>query len=181
MPINATAEYAKAERDYSQVSTDVEKLKCLEVMLREAPSHKGGETLRAEIKTKISKIKEKLLKEKEGKKKGYSLAVKKEGAAQIAIVGPPNTGKTSLLNALTNTTCDTAQYPFTTAKPNVGMMNYQTVQLQLIDLPPFIKDAALKQPAYFAIIRNSDLALIVVTELNQVKQLLKDFADSHII
>jgi len=51
----------------------------------------------------------------------------------------------------------------------------------LIDLPPLIKDAALKQPSYFAIIRNADLALIVVTDLTQVKQILKDFSDSHIL
>ncbi len=181
MPINATVEYAKAERDYQQASTDIEKLKCLEVMLREAPSHKGGETLRAEIKTKISKIKEKLLKEKETKKKGYSLSVKKEGAAQVVLVGPPNTGKTSLLNALTNAQYDTAEYPFTTTKPNLGTLDYQTVKLQLVDLPPLNPDAALKQATYFAIIRNADLALIVVDDLKQVKQLLKDFSDSHIL
>ena len=65
MPTNVTVEYAKAEREYQQASTSVEKLKALEVMLREVPKHKGTETLRMEIKTKISKIKEKLLKEKQ--------------------------------------------------------------------------------------------------------------------
>lgn len=181
MPTNVTVEYAKAERDYQQASTSVEKLKCLEIMLREVPKHKGTEALRAEIKTKISKIKEKLIKEKEQKKKGYSLAVKKEGAAQVVIVGPPNTGKTSLINSLTNAKYETAPYPFTTAKPNLGMLDYQTVKLQIVDLPPLIEDAALKQAPYFAIIRNADLVLLVIDSMDQLPSLVKEFSDSHIL
>jgi ribosome-interacting GTPase 1 len=150
-------------------------------MLSTCPTHKGVETLRAEIKTKISKLKEKLIKERDQKKKGYSLAVKKEAAAQIILAGPPNTGKTSLLNALTNAKYETAPYPFTTAKPNLGTLDYQTVKLQLVDLPPLIEDAALKQAPYFAIIRNADLVLIVVDNLNQLPSLLKEFSDSHIV
>ncbi|MFH1682209.1 MAG: GTPase [Candidatus Woesearchaeota archaeon] len=181
MPTNVTPEYAIAEREYQKVSTNIEKLKCLEIMLSLAPSHKGGETLRAEIKTKISKLKEKLLKERETKKKGYSLAVKKEGAAQIVLVGPPNTGKTSLLNKLANSTYEIAPYPHTTTKPNLGTLDYQTVKLQLVDLPPLNEDAALKQATYFSIIRNADLVLLVVENLDQVETILKEFADSHII
>ena len=181
MPTNITPEYAIAEREYQKVSTSVEKLKCLEKMLSTCPTHKGCEGLRAEIKTKISKLKEKLIKEKEQKKKGHSLSVKKEGAAQVVFVGPPNTGKTSLLNALTNAKYEIAPYPFTTAKPNLGTLDYQTVKLQLVDLPPLIKDAALKQAPYFAIIRNADLVLLIIDNLTQLPQLLKEFADSYII
>ncbi len=181
MPTNVTAEYAKAEREYQQASTAIEKLKTLEIMLREVPKHKGTEALRAEIKTKISKIKEKLIKEKESKKKGYSLAVKKEGAAQIIFVGPPNTGKTSLLNSLTGAKYEVAEYPFTTTKPNLGTLDYHSVRLQLVDLPPMMEDAALKQASYFAIVRNSDLVLLIVDNLEQVPILLKEFSESHII
>jgi len=181
MPTNVTPEYAVAEREYQQASTVVEKLICLEKMLKLAPSHKGAETLRAEIKTKISKLKEKLLKEKEQKKKGYSLAVKKEGAAQIILAGPPNTGKTSLLNSLAKSKYETAPYPHTTTRPNLGALDYQTVKLQLVDLSPLIRDAALKQAPYFAIIRNADLVLLVIDDLNQLPSLLKEFSDSHIL
>jgi len=181
MPTNVTAEYAKAERDYQQASTAIEKLKTLEVMLKEVPKHKGTEALRAEIKTKISKLKEKLLKERESKKRGFSLAVKKEGAAQIVFVGPPNTGKTTILNLLSNSTYQTAPYPHTTAKPQIGTLDYETVKLQLVDLPPLIEDAALKQAPYFAIIRNADLALLIVESLEQIPRLLKEFSDSHIL
>ncbi|MBR9683366.1 TGS domain-containing protein [Candidatus Woesearchaeota archaeon] len=181
MPTNVTAEYVNAERDYQKASTTIEKLKGLDVMLREVPKHKGTETLRMEIKTKISKLKEKLIKEKEQKKKGHSLAIKKEGAAQVIFAGPPNTGKTSLLNFLSTSTYETAPYPHTTAKPNLGTLDYQSVKIQLIDLPPLIDDAAVKQAPYFAIVRNADLVLLIIDELKQLPSLLKEFADSHII
>lgn len=181
MPTNVTAEYAAAERAYHQTSTPAEQIKALELMLREVPKHKGTEVLRMEIKTKISKLKEKLLKERESKKKGYSLAVKKEGAAQIVLAGPPNTGKTSLLNRLAGSTYDTAPYPHTTTKPNLGTLDYRTVKLQLVDLPPLIEDAAVKQATYFSIIRNADMVLIVIDDLMQLEGLLKEFADSHIL
>lgn len=182
MPTNVTPEYGAAERDYQQASTTEEKIRGLEKMLKLAPTHKGAESLRAEIKTKISKLKGKLLKEKEQqKKKGFSLAVKKEGAAQVVLVGPPNTGKTALLNALTEAKYETAPYPFTTTKPNLGGLNYQTVRLQLVDLPPLLEGGALKQTAYFSLIRNADLVLLVVEHLNQLPPLLKEFSDSHIL
>ena len=181
MPINATPEYAVAEREYTKASTNVEKLQCLEKMLSLAPSHKGGETLRAEIKTKISKLKEKLLKERESKKKGYSLAVKKEGAAQVVLVGPPNTGKTALVNKLSKSNYEVGGYAFTTSKPNLGTLDYKTVKIQLVDLPPLIEGAAIKQAPYFAIIRNANLALLIIDDPKQLPPLLKDFEDSHIL
>lgn len=181
MPTNVTPEYAVAEREYQKASTTEEKLKGLEKMLSLAPSHKGAESLRAEIKAKIARLKEKIIKEKEAKKKGFSLAVKKEGAAQIVLVGLPNTGKTSLLNALSGAEYETAPYPFTTTKPNLGTLDYQTVRLQLVDLPPLQEGAAWKQTAYFSLIRQADLVLLVIDDLNQLPVLLKEFSESHIL
>ncbi|MFH1395781.1 MAG: GTPase [archaeon] len=181
MPTNVTAEYAAAEMEYQKAITVTDKLKGLERMLREVPKHKGTEVLRMEIKTKISKLKEKAIREKEQKKGGFSLAVKKEGAAQVVIVGPANTGKSSLLNALTKAKSSVSHYPFTTTKPEIGAMPYQTVQIQMVDFPPLLEDASIKQTPLFGIIRNSDFILIVVDKIEQIKPLLKEFADSNII
>lgn len=181
MPTNVTYEYAAAEEEYHKASTNQEKLKALQKMLSTCPSHKGCEVLRAEIKTKISKLKEKLIKEKEAKKGGFSLAVKKEGAAQVVLVGPPNTGKSSLLNVLTKAKSQVGEYPFTTTKPKIGILEHQTVKIQVVDMPPIIAAGAVKQATYFAIIRNADLVLIVIDDLARLDPLLKEFQESNII
>jgi len=57
MPANLTPQYHKAEAEYRQASTPEEELRCLELMLREMPKHKGTDKLQAELKQKISKAK----------------------------------------------------------------------------------------------------------------------------
>src|SRR5262245_65751637 len=46
-----------------------------------------------------------------------SIAVCREGAAQIALVGPPNVGKSSILQALSEIQITTGDYAFTTLRP----------------------------------------------------------------
>src|SRR3989344_4308187 len=87
MPINATPEYQKAEQAYTSARTVEDRLKALQNMLTLAPKHKCSEKLVAGIKTKISKLKGLLEKEKKQKKgKGKKTSIKKEGAAQVSIV-----------------------------------------------------------------------------------------------
>lgn len=182
MPTNVTVEYAKAEMEYQKAKTSEEKLECLYEMLKQAPGHKGAETLRAEIKTKISKLKDKLIKEKEKKKSsGSSLHVKKEGAAQVMIIGPPNTGKSSLLNSLTGAKTLVADYPYSTVKPGVAVLDYQTVKIQIVDLPPLMEGAAIKQTPLLSMVRNCDLILIVVDGISQLNLILNELRETNIL
>ena len=182
MPTNVTVEYAKAEMEYQKAKTPEEKLECLHEMLKQAPGHKGAETLRAEIKTKISKLKEKLIKEKEKKKSsGSSLHVKKEGAAQVMIIGSPNTGKSSLLNILTGAKTLIAKYPYSTVKPEVAVLDYQTVKIQLVDLPPIMEGASIKQTPLLSMVRNCDLILVVIDDLSQLNVILNELKESNIL
>jgi ribosome-interacting GTPase 1 len=66
--------------------------------------------------------------------------VPREGAAQVALVGAPNAGKSSLLAALTNASPDIAPYPMSTHHPLPGMMEFEDIQIQLVDLPPITRD-----------------------------------------
>ncbi len=123
MPTNVTAEYLAAEEEYRNARTIPEKIRALEKMYSTVPKHKGGtEKLRLQIKRKLSELRKELEKQRQMKKGGGgpSMAVRKEGAAQIALAGLPNVGKSSLLKALTNVDIDVADYAFTTVEPIPG-------------------------------------------------------------
>ena len=71
-----------------------------------------------------------------------SIAVRREGAAQIALVGPPNAGKSSLLQALSNIQIKTGDYAFTTTRPVPALTRIGGVLLQLVEIPGLIEGAA---------------------------------------
>src|SRR5213083_3036991 len=71
-----------------------------------------------------------------------SISVQREGAAQIAFVGPPNAGKSSLLQSLSNIQIKTGDYPFTTTRPVPALTRVGGVLLQLVEIPGLIEGAA---------------------------------------
>ena len=71
-----------------------------------------------------------------------SIAVRREGAAQIALVGPPNAGKSSLLQALSSIRIKTGDYAFTTARPVAALTRIEGVLLQLVEIPGLIEGAS---------------------------------------
>src|SRR5215470_11517056 len=71
-----------------------------------------------------------------------SIAVRREGAAQVAFVGPPNVGKSSLLQALSNIQIKTGDYPFTTLRPVPALTRIRGVLVQLVEIPGLISGAA---------------------------------------
>src|SRR3989344_7104919 len=115
MPVNPGVEYIQAEEKYHNARAPQEKLLALSEMLRTVPKHKQTENLRKEFTRKMAKLREEVEKEKTtGAKKGggQTFNVKKEGAAQIAIIGAPNSGKSTLLSELTGVQTEIAPYPF---------------------------------------------------------------------
>jgi small GTP-binding protein len=70
-----------------------------------------------------------------------SIAVRREGAAQIALVGPPNVGKSSLLQALSEIQIKTGDYPFTTLRPVPALTRIGGVLVQLVEIPGLIAGA----------------------------------------
>lgn len=164
MPINAGFEYQRLEKEYAVTKTIQEKILILQKMLQVGPKHKSAEKLREDIKKKISKYKELLQKEKEqSKKRGRGLSIKKEGAAQVVLIGITNSGKSTLLSRITNAKPYIADYEFTTKKPEIGTMDYNGILIQLIEIPAITKEFIEKEegPAYLGIIRQADLTIIV--------------------
>jgi len=104
MPINAGYEFENAKRKYEEAQTPEAKLAALQEMYTTVPKHKGTENIRAELSKKIALMKREIEKQAEQKSKrggGESLAVKKEGCAQIVLIGFPNSGKSTCLKNLT--------------------------------------------------------------------------------
>ena len=183
MPINAGVKYGKAEQEFQQATTIQEKLNALKKMWSTAPKHKSSEGLQKEIKTKISKYKELLEKEKKQKKSGgKSLSIKKEGAATICIVGTTNSGKSTLLKKLTNANVEIASYPFTTKKPEIGILDYHGVKLQIIEIPAIVEnfEEAELGPSMLAIIKQSDLIIVTFKDKEELKILDKELYDINL-
>ena len=160
MPANLPPQYSKAEDEFRKASTPAERLEKLREMFRLLPKHKGTEKLQSDLKQKISRAKDDLEGAKAGaKKSGVSHRVPKEGAGQVVLVGAPNAGKSALLAALTNAHPEVAPYPYTTRAPYPGMMAWEDVRVQLVDLPPVAGD--FMEPWVPSLIRSADAALLV--------------------
>jgi ribosome-interacting GTPase 1 len=158
MPANLTPDYHRAEQRLRLARTNEEKIDALEEMLRVMPKHKGTDHLQADLRSRIAK-----LRKDAGKKAGrggFSHMVPREGAAQVAMVGPPNTGKSSLVRALTHATPEVGDYPFTTREATPGMMPFEDIAFQLVDLPPISEQHA--EPWVFDIVRHTDLVWVVL-------------------
>jgi len=157
---NLSPEYFEAERKYKGAQTPGEKAAALEEMLSSIPKHKGTEKMQADIKSRLAKLRGQTQKKGGPAHAQPYYQVDREGSGQLALVGAPNTGKSSLLRALTHATPEVADYPFTTRLPTPGMMAFEDIQFQLIDLPPISPEFT----EYWLplLIRQTDAVLLVV-------------------
>ena len=161
MPANLSPDYKAAEAAFRQASDPKERLERLREMLRTIPKHKGTEHLQADIKTRIKQLTEEVAAgRKSGSRSGPSHVVRPEGAAQIALLGPPNSGKSTLHDRLTRSHAEAGPYPFTTQSPQPGMLPYEDVNLQLVDLPPITAEYTV--PWIVNALQPTDAALVVV-------------------
>lgn len=159
MPANLTPEFIAARERLKGAKTDEERLDALQEMLATIPKHKGTEKMQGDIKRRIAKLRERM---EQGRRfgKGKNIHVEREGAAQAALVGPPNSGKSSLLAALTNAAPVIAPYPMSTSQPCPGMMRYEDVQIQIVDLPPVTQEYT--EAWVYGLIRLADVAILAV-------------------
>ena len=142
MAVNLPPHYHDAEARYKKAQSSDDKLAALREMWVILPKHKASEKVQADLKTKISELVDRVEAEKAGPKKAGQTATKvpRQGAGQVVFLGPPNAGKSRLLARLTKATPAVAAYPFTTREPVPGMMDFEDVRVQLVDLPPVTAD-----------------------------------------
>jgi len=172
MPANLPPDYFSAEKRYREAGTPAEKIACLEEMLTIMPKHKGTDKLRADLRKKISKLKSASQGKKGVSKRESVFHIDKEGAGQVAVIGPANVGKSALVATLTNANPEVADYPHTTWKPTPGMMPVENIQIQLVDTPPLSREYV--EPALLDLIRRADLIVIVVDLQTDPVQQLED-------
>jgi small GTP-binding protein len=160
MPINLPPQALEAEKQYRAAETLEEKITSLEEYISAIPKHKGTDHLRADLRRKLSKLKNAAQTQKRAGKQTSVYHIDAEGIGQVVLVGLPNVGKSALVAALTNATPEVADYPFTTWTPTPGMMEMENVQIQLIDTPPLNEDFV--EPELLNLIRRADLVLVVI-------------------
>lgn len=160
MPTNLPAEYYQVEEQYKAAETMPDKLRLLEELISTIPKHKGTDKLRADLRRRLSKMKDAAASRKGGSRQVSPFQIENEGAGQVVVVGPANVGKSSLVKALTNAEPAIAAYPFSTPIPVPGMMPFENIQIQLIDTPPLSKE--YEEPQLMHMIRLADLVLLVL-------------------
>ena len=179
MPANLTPEYFKAEEWFRSATSNQEKILALERMLAVMPKHKGTDHLKADLRKKLSKLKEAATQKKSGSHVDV-FHVPRSGAGQIVLLGTPNCGKSSIVAALTNAKVNVADFPFATGGPVPGMVTFEDIQIQLVDMPPITADFIA--PGQVGTYRNGDLIAIVVDLSADVEGQMKvciDFLESR--
>ena len=160
MPANLTPQYKEAEDRFRQATTREEKIETLREMLAIIPKHKGTEKMQADLKRRLAKLEEEAPSKHGAAHRHDPGHVRREGAGQWVMLGPPNAGKSALLRALTHAHPEVASYPFTTRAPQPGMMPFEDVQVQLVDTPA---TTAQHTEAYMVnLVHNADGILLVL-------------------
>jgi uncharacterized protein len=160
MPTNLPPDYFAVERRFRLAESAEEKIALLEEMMGTIPKHKGTDHLRADLRRKLSRLKQETQSKKGASRHASSFHVTPEGAGQAVLVGPTNVGKSALLRALTNAEPEVSDGPFTTWEPMPGMMQFDEIQIQLIDTPPL--NPAFVEPGLFDLMRRVGAVLVVL-------------------
>ncbi|MFZ2445595.1 MAG: TGS domain-containing protein [Syntrophobacteraceae bacterium] len=172
MPANLPPPYFEAEKRYKEGRTPEEKVEALEEMLMIMPKHKGTDKLRADLRRRIARHKAEAQQKKGPGKHETAYNIDKEGAAQAIVIGAANTGKSSLVAALTNASPEIADFPHSTWKPTPGMAPFENVQFQLVDTPPVPTE--FMDPGMADLLRRTDIIVIMVDIHGDPLQHLED-------
>lgn len=147
------------------------KIQELREKLAKTPVNKATERERARLKARIARLEHRL--EKKPHRHSFSYGVKKQGQATVILVGPPSSGKSTLLNLLTNAKSKVGAYEFTTIKVVPGMMKYNGAEIQILDIPGLIEGSSKGRGfgrKVLSVARNADLILLI-TDVERIGML----------
>ncbi len=171
MPVNAGPEYFKASQKFQAARTIEEKISALEEMIKFLPKHKGSHNVLAQLRARLARLKKEKLAGRRKKSARKAFSIKKEGAAQVSIIGFPGAGKSQLLKSLTGVG-QPSEIPYSTKTPVVGMMRFEDVQIQLVEIPSSFS------AEYVGTAHNSDLVIVLIDlsnpELDRMRNILEE-------
>ncbi|MHA2206146.1 MAG: GTPase [Candidatus Thorarchaeota archaeon] len=173
MPTNVTPEFDRQRQVYEDTEGLEQRIVELEKLLSLAPRHKGAERMKGDYRKKLAQLKAQLDKQREqdrarrsgGTEEGV---VRKEGAGQVCLVGVTNSGKSSLINGVTNADLPVADYPFTTPLPTPAMLILEDINIQLVEIPGLFEgsyDSGIGRQA-LSVVRNTD-CIVIIVDLSQ--------------
>jgi ribosome-interacting GTPase 1 len=169
LPANLTAEAKAKWNKAQQAKTIKEKIPALQEFLSAIPKHKGNERLRAQTKRKIAVLKAEMqAKHKRGGGRVGERSLQKAGAAQIAVLGLTKAGRSSLLTAVTAAKPIVAEYPYATKESVPGMLRFEDVQFQIVELPALVPESEGRfvfQEGSSDLVRTCD-GLIIMVDLS---------------
>jgi len=176
MSTNLSPEAKLAEQEYMEASTLEDKIVKLERFISLIPKHKATEKMVARLRSRLVKYRSELEDKKRRQKslvKGPTWVLAKEGDAQVPFVGISNSGKSHLIKALTGANLKIGDYPYTTEKPEPGVLDCDGAIIQLIDLPSIfrnVRNESKNGPKLFSQIRAADLIVLVIDLTQDVIQ-----------
>ena len=182
MPTNVPPQYREAEDRFRQATTIQAKIASLQEMLAIMPKHKGTDHLKAQLRSRLSRLMGDL--EQSSKSKGGGriepFSMPKEGGGRATLIGPTNVGKSLILNSATGAKSRVGAYELSTQEPVPGMLIYEDVSIQLVDTPPISNPST--QGRLYGLLRNTDVFIIVLdlsmdseAQTNEVISSLKEW------
>ena len=190
MPTNLPAEAKHKWAEASATRNPRQKLCLLQEFMSLVPKHKGTAKLCVQVKKQIATLRREIeeKKRKRAGKGGPKFFLEKEGAAQVALIGLTNAGKSSLLAAATNAKIEVSPNPYTTREPEPGMLEYEDVQFQIVEAPALMEGAADGRAwglQTLALARNADCLILIVgleqDPVGQLSQILKEMEKARIL
>ena len=169
LPTNVSPEFDKQRIVYEETEDLAQRIVELEKLLSLAPRHKGAERMVGDYRKKLATLKAQLEKKREqdrarrsgGTEEGV---IRKEGAGQVCLIGVTNSGKSTIINSVTNADLDVGSYPFTTPIPTPAMLTLEDINIQLVELPGLFvgsHEAGIGRQA-LAVARNTDCIALVI-------------------
>ena len=163
----------------------LEKVKDLEKELSTMQYNKRTQHHYGLVRAKIARLKEQERSRSSGGKKGSGYCVRKSGDGTVILIGFPSSGKSSLLNQLTDADSLVGDYEFTTLDVVPGLLEYKDAKIQILDVPGIVQGAAMgrgRGKEVLSVVQNADLVLVLLDPLRPAahKVILREIYDSNV-